>query len=649
MNRPPTVATFGAGNEPESEPGDASRGRAAQEARAVGRVLLVGFEASTRTSLEERLDGMQIEVLDGLAALPGALEAAPVVAACLGPGTDIRSLYGALEKLAERGLVCPPLVVAGVPPQPTGEDGRGDLVAELSRAGRLLYRSAQPLGADDLAAVVLAASLAGQPSSATSDDDESIEALDAELAACRDAEAGTEQLARALREDLGAAHADVWIETADGGRMRGVRMRGTERIITLDAGVVGFAGRTGTALRSTALDQDPRFVPEADLPPGIAPGPALVHGVRDAIPRRAVVIAVYRRPTEPMFEDREQHRLTQLIDRARPHLRRWAAAEKSQEAMVAGARGLYRSEALSTYLDGATAEGDLLRNDPGWTRLTYRLMLGFLALAVLFTIVARVGDYAEGPAVIRFGERVEVTAREIGTVDQVLVSANQAVDAGDLLVRLHGPNEAAEVMRLEQEFALRLRQRLRDPSNRSAEQELIAIRTHLELARTKLEAFEVRAPEAGVVSDVRIRPGLHLGAGAVLLSLVTDQRQLSVLALLPGAARPTLEPGQSLRIELTGYPGTHHDVEVASVGQEVIGPAEARRAFGGTIADAIQIDGPVVLVEATLSSPTFENDGRELTLHDGMQGIAEVKTRTRPLLYQLVPGLEGLLDGRSRG
>lgn len=642
MSQPPAIATFGAGSVEDT---------ASREAGVEDRVLVIGFESSIQADLGEQLDGMQIEALDRLVDLPGALEAAPVVAVCLGPGTDIRDLAAALETLASRGLVCPPLVVAGVTPRAADEDEEdgGDLVADLSRAGRLLYRSAHPLGADDLAAVVRAAALASRRAAAASDDDDGIEALDADLAACRDTETGIDQLTRALREGLGAARADVWIETAQGGRMRGVRSQGMERMIALDAGMVGFAGRTGSELRTAALDRDPRFDPAADLPSSIEPGPALVHGVLDTIPHRAVVIAVYRRAGEPSFDPADQQRFARFIARARPHLRRWAAAEKAQEAMVAGARGLYRSEALSTYLDGAATEGDLLRTDPGWTRLAYRLILGFLAVAVLFTLVARVGEYAEGPAVIRFGERVEVTAREAGTVDKVLVTANQNVTAGDLLVRLHGPNEAAEVLRLEQEFALRLRQRLRDPASRGAEQELIASRTHLELARTKLEAFEVRAPEAGIVSDVRIRPGLHLGAGEVLLTLVTDQSMLSVLALLPGASRPTLAVGQSLRIELNGYPGTHHDLEVASVGQEVIGPAEARRAFGGTIADAIQIDGPVVLVDAMLTSPTFENDGRELTLHDGMHGRAEVKTRTRPLIFQLVPGLEGMLHGHSHG
>ena len=171
----------------------------------------------------------------------------------------------------------------------------------------------------------------------------------------------------------------------------------------------------------------------------------------------------------------------------------------------------------------------------------------------------------------------------------------------------------------------------------------------MQLARAKLEDREIRAPEPGLVSDIRIRPGLHLEAGEVLLTLVTDTEAASLLALLPGKDRPTLAPGQRLRLELNGYPGAHQDLLVTAVGQDVVGPTEALRALGGTVADSVPVEGPVVLVETTLKSTTFESNGQELTLHDGMQGRAEVRTRSRPLLFHLIPGLESLLDGRSHG
>ena len=55
-----------------------------------------------------------------------------------------------------------------------------------------------------------------------------------------------------------------------------------------------------------------------------------------------------------------------------------------------------------------------------------------------------------------------------------------------------------------------------------------------------------------------------------------------------------------LRLEIQGYRYAYQHLTVDSVGDEVVGPAEARRYLGDEIADAVQFAGPVVRVEAHL-------------------------------------------------
>jgi hypothetical protein len=79
------------------------------------------------------------------------------------------------------------------------------------------------------------------------------------------------------------------------------------------------------------------------------------------------------------------------------------------------------------------------------------------------------------------------------------------------------------------------------------------------------------------------------------------------------------------------------------VGDEVVGPNEVRRYLGPEIGDAVQVDGPVVLLKARLPSPTFVAEGRTYRFHNGMHGTAEVEVRAEKILLALVPGLKALL------
>jgi hypothetical protein len=102
-----------------------------------------------------------------------------------------------------------------------------------------------------------------------------------------------------------------------------------------------------------------------------------------------------------------------------------------------------------------------------------------------------------------------------------------------------------------------------------------------------------------------------------------------------------------LRLELRGYQYMYQHLEVTSVSNEVIGPGEARRYLGEEIADAVPLDGPVVLVAARLPSPTFEVEGKVRRYHDGMWGQAEVRVRAERVLVALVPALRVLFEDEN--
>jgi hypothetical protein len=116
-----------------------------------------------------------------------------------------------------------------------------------------------------------------------------------------------------------------------------------------------------------------------------------------------------------------------------------------------------------------------------------------------------------------------------------------------------------------------------------------------------------------------------------------DAAAPSVVALMPGFDRPRLAVGMIVQVELPGYRTKRQQAVVDYVASQVVGPDEARRSLGDPIGDALPIQGPVVIVRAHLTTRTFEAEGREYELHDGMLGKAEIKVDHKSLLRTLLP------------
>lgn len=303
---------------------------------------------------------------------------------------------------------------------------------------------------------------------------------------------------------------------------------------------------------------------------------------------------------------------------------------------------VFREEALRHRAKGA-GEGDVLRLSPDWINWTYWFTVAAFLAAIVYCAVGTLHEYASGPAVVWVSGQTHVTATVPGTVSSIEVEQGQKVEAGQILVRFSSPVETAELARIDREFEVQLARSLAEPANQTVKAALTALRTQREVAAARLEQLSVRAPQAGVIGDVRIRSGQLIAAGDVVLTLAGPDQRASVVAMLPAHYRPQLRPGLSLRFEVAGYRYAYQEMTITSVGAQIIGPNELQRYLGQELGDTVTVTGPIVLVEAAPPGPTFSVDGESFEYHHGMNGTADARVRTESILLSLIPGLRVLL------
>ena len=302
---------------------------------------------------------------------------------------------------------------------------------------------------------------------------------------------------------------------------------------------------------------------------------------------------------------------------------------------------IFRKEALEHYA-GAQEHSDVLRLSPSWTHWAFWLLLAAVTFYAAFGVLGWISEYATGPAVVRARARIEVTALASGRVTSVEVQPGQRVKEGQILVRFFAGTEQASLERFNQEFELHLLRRMQNLSDEGASQALGTLRAEKELAEFQLDQRVVRAPVAGVVSDVRIRRGQHLTEGEVVVSLVQEDSPLKIIAMLPGGYRPLLSKGGTLRLELNGFPYQYQELIIDEVGDELVGPGEVRRYLGPELAESLTVNGAVVLVRAHTPSRFFEADGKRLAYVDGMLGTAHARVKSERIVTTIVPGLKAL-------
>ena len=407
-------------------------------------------------------------------------------------------------------------------------------------------------------------------------------------------------------------------------------------------GLAGFSARTGLSRCVARAAADPCYARAIDDPAGGGEERLLTQAVTAADGQVHAVFIAVRAPQREPFTTVEQTQLGAFAEQANPLFERLGLHLEAEALIEAESdKGVFRREALEAY-STHSAYGDVVRVSPRWADWAYRLIIAFAIAALGYAAVASIAQYSTGPAVVGISGRSSVTAHSAAVVAAVHVVPGQQVAHGEPLVQFYDAEQRATVDLLEHEFAAQLRNRLLDPADQTTEQSVRTLRAELDRARAALETRTVRAPNAGVISDVRVRPGQHVSSGDILMSIGETEGELYITALLPGGDRPQLASGMALRLEISGYRYAYQRLSIDSVASEVIGPAEARRFLGPQIGDVPTIDGPVVLVRARLPGRAFEADGHRYRYHDGMLATAHVQVRSQSILKTLVPGLERL-------
>jgi membrane fusion protein (multidrug efflux system) len=271
------------------------------------------------------------------------------------------------------------------------------------------------------------------------------------------------------------------------------------------------------------------------------------------------------------------------------------------------------------------------------------LLIVLVAATLIYAALARVSDYAEGPAIVRVDGRLDLTSTVGGIVLGVDVQAGVQVSAGQPLIHLHTEAERQELEQIERELELKVVRLLLHPTDETSRQALSSLRASRERAEARLRERSVIAPRAGVVRNLRIRPGQLLNVGDPVLSLVDESAAAySVVALVPGHFRPMLRRGMPMRFSLEGFAQLHDSLVIDGVGDEAVGPGEVRRYLGQELADTVPVNGSLVLVRARLPRATFGFDGRTYRYYDGIPGRVDIRVRSLPLLVMLFPPLRTL-------
>ncbi|HEY0478488.1 MAG TPA: efflux RND transporter periplasmic adaptor subunit [Kofleriaceae bacterium] len=408
------------------------------------------------------------------------------------------------------------------------------------------------------------------------------------------------------------------------------------------SGLAGFAVRAVAGVIVPHAAADALYRAEIDDPDGTGRERLAIQPVAGPDGHVHAVLIAVRDEAAPPFVRGDLDKLEALAAAWAPYLlqlsMRVEADQILGDRLDRGPSDVFRQQAIQYFMRRGQ-RGDVVRVHPGWVRAAYWLVLASLAAAVLYAALAHVHQYAEGAAVVQVTGRSELIAHEAGTISALEVVRGQKVARGQVLARLHDAEQVGQLHTLETEFESKLVAYLQSPADPAVKQALGQIRSQRDSARLGVESRTIRAPHAGVVTEVLVRNGQRVEPGSVVMSIAQDPgaEGLTVIAFLPGGERPRLRAHQPLRLTLPGYRGAHLESEVRAI-SEVLGAAEARARFlGARFGDSVPIAGTVVVVEARLASPTFEADGETFQLHDGMLGLAEVRMQSRSLLRSMLP------------
>lgn len=354
------------------------------------------------------------------------------------------------------------------------------------------------------------------------------------------------------------------------------------------------------------------------------------------------VVVLTRNPRNPAYHPLEQMAAIALAREAAAILHHLAVQHLQTAAEINADKGsLYRGEALEAHRTRGQ-EGQVVNLSPTWVRRTYPILIVTILVGLVASILLTVPTYSSGTGVVVF-DGTPITAPIGGSVEQVYVSARQAVKKGQILLKLNNAAETAELTAAVSDYENATMQYLYDSQDEATKKSLASALTRVERAKASAETRLVRAVKDGVVGDLRIRQGSALNAGDTALTLVQPNTEPEITAFLPGKDRPRLRVGMALQVDIVGFTKARESATITSISTEIVAGEEiAARVLGPGLAGAFRSlhGGNWVIVKAKLPSRTFVADKRTHYYHHGLTAKTEVKIQSKPFLVTLLPALD---------
>jgi membrane fusion protein len=155
------------------------------------------------------------------------------------------------------------------------------------------------------------------------------------------------------------------------------------------------------------------------------------------------------------------------------------------------------------------------------------------------------------------------------------------------------------------------------------------------------QSVVIKASRAGVVSNLQANVGHQILAKTPLLSLVPKDSLIQARLLVPIKAAGFIEEGQTIEVRYDAFPYQKfglYEGHITQISDAVVLPGELEFA-------PLNVNEPVYLVYADLTSQTVSAYGKPLSLKSGMTLSADVTLSDRNLLEWV---LEPLLSLKGR-
>jgi hypothetical protein len=401
-----------------------------------------------------------------------------------------------------------------------------------------------------------------------------------------------------------------------------------------DRGLIGLGVRSGevvhdygplSGFHEPSLDGDSRgactiFVPVIDE-----------HGIPFAICRA-------RRLTS--FNDDDQSALLQALSFSRKSIKKHVLSvieryRKDEPAILLGGAmaSLMRTPSVNSRQfqgDGFAPVFRFFRPAPTWAIIS---LIGSLILMFAILGGGRISDTARGIGMIVAQGEELVASPYSGRVVEWLAEPGEHVKAGQPVVRLSSDDIQDRYTATIQALSDRQLRLLLYPGEPSLEAAIEELKFQKKQLEARMERELVTANREGIVANLHRRPGEYVETGGDLFNLRDIQGERLLRLAVPADYVSRIEKGALVTFRLFEYPEEVHHLTVESVWTDPMMPDELSRFLPGLESN---FSRRIIIVESRFEGT---EPGRDLFV--GLQGEAQVRTGSRPVLSFLMPSLIG--------